>query len=112
MKRFLIAALATFCIPMTAQAGFGVTHYSSIEITNGANSAGVPYFSPAHTFPSLDYKSGPLVVQVDAVHLRAPAQLQSQSTLITAISSNVVLQLLQLLLQMPDYHHQVDVHKF
>lgn len=69
MKRFLIAALATFCIPMTAQAGFGVTHYSSIEITNGANSAGVPYFSPAHTFPSLDYKSGPLVVQVDALEM-------------------------------------------
>ena len=30
MKRFLIAALATF-VPLSAQAGFGVTHYSSIE---------------------------------------------------------------------------------
>ncbi|MDG1478960.1 MAG: hypothetical protein P8R54_05180 [Myxococcota bacterium] len=61
MKRFLIAALATV-IPLSAQAGFGVTHHSSIETTKS-------YFSPNHLLPSIDYKSGPLVVQVDALEL-------------------------------------------
>lgn len=63
MKRFLIAALATF-IPLSAQAGFGVTHYSSIE-----HSTKSFYFSSNHQLPSLDYKSGPLVIQVDALEL-------------------------------------------
>ena len=63
MTRFLIAALATI-IPMTAQAGFGVTHHSSIE-----HSTKTGYFSSNHVLPSIDYKSGPLVVQVDALEL-------------------------------------------
>ena len=63
MKRFLIAALATV-IPMTAQAGFGVTHYSSIE-----HSTKTGYFSSNHMLPSLDYKNGPLVIQIDALEL-------------------------------------------
>lgn len=62
MKRFLIAALATV-IPLSAQAGFGVTHYSSIETTK------TPGISSMHELPSIDYKSGPLVVQVDALEL-------------------------------------------
>jgi hypothetical protein len=61
MKRILIAALATV-LPLSAQAGFGVTHHQSIETTKS-------YASPNHTLPSFDYKSGPLVVQVDVLEL-------------------------------------------
>ncbi len=70
MKRFLIAALATF-IPLSAQAGFGVTHYNSYESTKS-------YISPSHDLPSIDYKSGPLVVQVDVLELLQSMGIEDQ----------------------------------
>ncbi len=64
MKRMIIAGLLA-AAPLSAQAGFGVTGYlGSVEL-----SSKYTYQSPAHQYPSIDYKSGPLVVQVDALSL-------------------------------------------
>ena len=64
MKRFLVAGLLT-ALPLTANAGFGVTAaLGTIE-----NSTNTDYFTGQHLYPTLDYKSGPILVQVAALDL-------------------------------------------
>jgi len=59
MKRLCIVGLAA-ALPMTAEAGWGLTNYSSIE-----HSGDELYYSPGHTLPSLDWKGGGILIQVD-----------------------------------------------
>ena len=64
MKRILAVGLLA-ALPLTANAGFGVTGtLGSIE-----NSINTDYFAGQHYYPTLDYKQGPYLVQVAALDL-------------------------------------------
>jgi hypothetical protein len=65
MKRTLIAALF-IAAPLTAQAGVGFTSHSGVD-TSGKSGVS----SPMEYVPTIDYKAGPVLIQVDALETMA-----------------------------------------
>ena len=68
MKRMIVVGLLA-AAPMTAHAGLGFTAtLGSIENGIGNDDEG-PVFSPQNAYPTIDYKSGPSLVQINALDL-------------------------------------------